>query len=360
MNKTKLALILAVTILTICLLPPITLLVAGEADNNIFIRADGSIDPSTAPIIRDGNTYILTEDIYNKSIIVEKDGVTIDGNGHVIQGVNIPLSKGVDLTARKHVTVKRLKIVNFYFGISLNNSQYNIVLENTISSCTYIISAAGSENNKIYHNNFLSPPNRVSGGANLWDNGYPDGGNFWSGSYIEDYYSGPLQNTEGQDGIGDYIYEIDEDNFDSYPLMGSFYAFELKKQETTYLIYIISDSRISSVTYGLDGREISFYADDGAGSNGFCLVCISHALLNESYKVLVDGQDPPYVNYNLYDNGTHRWIYFSYENPKEVEIIPEFPLMIILPFLLTITIIVMIYRRKFPKGTLVVNGGKEK
>jgi len=340
-----------VTILVIFLLSSATPFVAGEnGGNSIFIRADGSVDPSTAPIKRNGNTYILTGDVYNKSIIVERDGVTIDGNGHAIQGFNIPLSKGMDLTARKHIIIEGLKIANFYFGILLNDSQSNIIRENTISSCTYIIGATGSENNRIYHNNFLSSPNRVYGGVNLWDNGYPDGGNFWSNSYNEDYYSGLLQNVEGSDGIGDSIYEIDEDNFDNYPLMGSLSVFKLEKQEIVYPFHIISNSRISSVAYSFSSNDqkISFYADNGASSDGFCLICVPHILLDEPYEILVDGQYPSYINYNIYDNRTRRWIYFTYENPKDVQIIPEFPptLTVALPFLLAITLTIMIYKKK--------------
>jgi len=41
-----------------------------NADGTIYIRADGSIDPPTAPIKRAENIYTLTSNIYG-SIVVE-------------------------------------------------------------------------------------------------------------------------------------------------------------------------------------------------------------------------------------------------------------------------------------------------
>jgi hypothetical protein len=54
---------------------------------------------------------------------------------------------------------------------------------------------------------------------NVWDDGYPSGGNYWSDYTSTDLYSGPYQNETGRDGIGDIPYVIDTDNQDNYPLM---------------------------------------------------------------------------------------------------------------------------------------------
>jgi len=346
MNK-KIIVISLVLIIAITCFSPTTLFATDEMYSDIFIRSDGSVDPSTAPIKRDGDTYFLTEDIYNRSIVVEKDGVVIDGNWHIIQGTNINLSKGIDITARKNVVLRNFRISGFYFGILLDQSQNNVIMGNTILSCTYIMSVAGSKNNRIYHNNFLSPPNRVYGRAeNIWDGDYPDGGNFWSGSYNEDYYCGLYQNAEGSDGIGDIIYNIDEDNFDNYPLMGTFSIFNVEKQGVMQIIYIISNSKISSVTYDSINNAVSFYASDGAEDKHFCRVCVPHALLSEPYKVLVNGQDPLQANYTLHNNGTHHWIYFSYEPPKQISIVPEITPTAMVMLLLVATLISIGYKRK--------------
>jgi hypothetical protein len=53
----------------------------------------------------------------------------------------------------------------------------------------------------------------------VWDNGYPSGGNYWSNYDGTDSYSGPCQNVTGSDGVGDTPYVIDGSNQDNYPLM---------------------------------------------------------------------------------------------------------------------------------------------
>ncbi|MCJ7423045.1 hypothetical protein MUP01_02090, partial [Candidatus Bathyarchaeota archaeon] len=57
------------------------------------------------------------------------------------------------------------------------------------------------------------------GHANVWDDGYPSGGNYWSDYAGLDLYRGAYQNESGSDGIGDVPYNIDASNNDHYPLM---------------------------------------------------------------------------------------------------------------------------------------------
>jgi hypothetical protein len=70
--------------------------------------------------------------------------------------------------------------------------------------------------------------------------------------------------------------------------------------------------------------------------------------MNETYHVTIDGVEPYYVNYTLYDNGTHRWIYFSYQHSAlEIIIIPEFPSFLILPLFMIATLLAaLVCKRK--------------
>ena len=69
------------------------------------------------------------------------------------------------------------------------------------------------QNITVHHNNFIDNAQQVTAQEltnNVWDNGYPSGGNYWSD------YTGADANG---DGIGDTPYIIDTNNWDNYPLM---------------------------------------------------------------------------------------------------------------------------------------------
>jgi len=233
----------------------------------IYIRADGSVDPPTAPIQRNGDLYTLTSNIYSGAdgIVIEKNNVILDGAGYKLQGSGS--GWGIDLTNRTSVTVKNIGIKGFFVGINLGNSNNNVISGNTISdnagafwlynslgniisgntittnyNCSILLSfsylnrifgnsimnnGAGvglfsSSNNTIYHNNFIGNTWQVqilTSGYNFWDDGYPSGGNYWSDYNGTDLHSGSYQNETGSDGIGDTRYTIDVNNRDNYPLM---------------------------------------------------------------------------------------------------------------------------------------------
>jgi len=72
----------------------------------------------------------------------------------------------------------------------------------------------------FYHNNFVNNNEYDDYCSNTWDNGYPDGGNYWDGYTGVDEYSGPDQDQPGSDGIGDTPYDIPGGYVqDRYPLM---------------------------------------------------------------------------------------------------------------------------------------------
>jgi hypothetical protein len=68
--------------------------VKGEWTGTVYIRADGSIYPSDAPIITyDNVTYTLTGNITSNAngIVVERDNIAIDGKGFAIRCINSSL-----------------------------------------------------------------------------------------------------------------------------------------------------------------------------------------------------------------------------------------------------------------------------
>jgi parallel beta-helix repeat protein len=71
--------------------------------------------------------------------------------------------------------------------------------------------------------------------SNVWDNGYPSGGNYWSDYAGIDLYRGPYQNETGSDGIGDTPYLIDVDNQDNYPIIHPYGSIRNLDTNLTYL-----------------------------------------------------------------------------------------------------------------------------
>lgn len=120
--------------------------------------------------------------------------------------------------------IARNEIVQDTVGIQLCvYSQKTTIIGNTISSNSkYGIQIDNSGGSMIFHNNFMNNTSNAyvtNGSANIWDDGYPSGGNYWSGFAGGDLYSGRFQNETGSDGMGDNPYVIDLNNKDGYPLL---------------------------------------------------------------------------------------------------------------------------------------------
>jgi len=236
-------------------------------------------------------------------------------------------------------------------GISLSTSNNNELTRNKIAYNNYGIRLGYSSNNRIYHNNFINNTGQAwvhsSYYRNIWDNGYPSGGNYWSD------YNGTDSNP---DGICDTAYVIETYSFwdasanrDNYPLMGTFSSFNTTLGKH---VNVISNSTIEDFEYFESNNTIKMYVSNMTANQtfGFCRVCISHTLVNpDEISVVIDNGVTPvlYHNYTLYDNGTHRWIYFAYPHSiHEIDIIPEFPLIIIMPLFMIATLPAFILCRR--------------
>jgi len=125
-----------------------------NADGTIYIRADGSIDPPTAPIKRAENIYTLTSNIYG-SIVVERDNIVIDGGGYTLQGTGT--GNGIGLSGKKNVTIKNFEINQFGNGICIENSHNNTIIGNNLNNndCGLFIMASHFnifKNNQLFNN----------------------------------------------------------------------------------------------------------------------------------------------------------------------------------------------------------------
>jgi len=146
----------------------------------IYIRANGSVEPSEVPILNVGNvTYTFTDDV-NAPIVVERSNIIIDGNGYKLQGTGSGC--GFNLTQVNNVTVRKTNIHNFSFGVVLRHSSYNLVCENNMTNRAYGVWLWWSPNNTILENNIADNPtigirlevssNVTVSGNNVTGNGY--------------------------------------------------------------------------------------------------------------------------------------------------------------------------------------------
>ena len=115
--------------------------------NSVYIRADGSIEPSTAPITREGNVYTLTGDLTNTTIKIERDDIIFDGAGYSIIGNDIQFHSGVDISNRTGITIRNIVIKQFGTGILMDNASKNTLKENKIT--TYQAFRLDSADNNI-------------------------------------------------------------------------------------------------------------------------------------------------------------------------------------------------------------------
>ena len=237
-----------------------------KASGTIYIRADGSVDPLTAPIQRDVDVYTFTDNIYDE-IVVERSNIIIDGDGHTLQGSGS--GYGFYLYGMNNVTIEKTNIKNFHDGIWLCSSSSNSISGNNVtannwygiwlfssssnsisgnnianngdgiffyySSSSNSISGNNiannwygthlysSSNNKFSHNNFIDNNFQQAAvsvySTSVWDDGYPSGGNYWSDHVTVDDFCGIYQDELGSDGIVDEPYVIDYNNRDNYPLL---------------------------------------------------------------------------------------------------------------------------------------------
>jgi parallel beta-helix repeat protein len=276
------------TLSTICLnMYEYTIIVEQDVDSayarTAYIRADGSIDPLTMPISTvDNVTYTFIDNIYDWTVVVERDNIIIDGNGYALQGTkdrSIHWIDGVDLSGRTNVTVRNIQIKNFSNGIILSECSNNIISGNNITDSGQGIHLWRSLRVRISGNNItnnyngmianncsdssMSGNNITKGTCGIWFMGSSnnsvegntiennDVGISLAGSFSNNiiYHNNFINNSHqfvpsdyanvldygfpsggnywsdyngtdaNHDGIGDTPYVIDAKNTDHYPLM---------------------------------------------------------------------------------------------------------------------------------------------
>ena len=134
-------------------------------------------------------------------------GLEISGSGDAGHGIYIGNVTSSFIIQGCHLhNVTDIGASDDYFnsGLILFNVENGKIIENTVKNNAQGIRLINSNNNYIYHNNFIT--NTVQAyddGSNSWDNGSISGGNYWSNWITPDANSdGFVDNAYGIPGPG--------------------------------------------------------------------------------------------------------------------------------------------------------------
>ncbi len=163
----------------------------------ITIKPDGTIQPDTGLLERNGTTYTLKNNIFG-SIEVQLGYITIDGAGYTLQGRKVVDERGIFLVGpdRSHsvcsgVSIKNLKICNFFEGIYVLGSSNNSIIDNFLNGAgIHLISAGNSDGDLITHNIFNNSGIFVD--YNYGGHDVITENNFFGGSVFVDLSDAPI------------------------------------------------------------------------------------------------------------------------------------------------------------------------
>jgi parallel beta-helix repeat protein len=98
----------------------------------IYIRSDGSIEPSSAPVQQENKVYTLSSNLTGTTLEVQCDNIIVDGASYTLSSDN-KSSPAILLRNRYNVTVKNFQVNSFcMMYIRVEGSTGCIITANTV------------------------------------------------------------------------------------------------------------------------------------------------------------------------------------------------------------------------------------
>lgn len=202
----------------------------GQTEHGILVESSSSQNNISRNRIISCDDGIKV-DFYSEFNSISHNSIISSGNRgvYVVESTNNTIAHnilldnldGIQFFEAEYNAVENNNITsNNRDGISFLYSDVNVIRNNSIeANSRFGVHLNWSFDNEIYHNNITNNSQQAfdDTDSNLWDNGYPSGGNNWSDYIGMDQFSGPDQDIPGSDGIGDTPYVIDAGSRDRYP-----------------------------------------------------------------------------------------------------------------------------------------------
>ncbi len=243
---------------------------------NVGYPEDGSAEDGIL-LSNTSNVMIVNNTIFNIWSIWELNGVGFHG---------------IDVEGGSSNVITGNLILNDATGLYFDNTQKNLIINNNIvdNASQDDLGSIGiwfcdASNNTIYHNNIIdnlvygtAASNGDWGGtpytpnsANVWDDGFPAGGNYWGVQTGKE-----IDNT----GISDSPYVLDSKNIDRYPLIRPFNSSFLANYEQEIIPPKVSVTSPLHKVYDNSNVSLVFSVDKPFDWIGYSLDGQSNVTIN--------------------------------------------------------------------------------
>ena len=262
------------------------------SQNNISGNHNDGSDSDGIEFYGGSNNTISNNNITNNA----GSAITVIGYSDNITGNNLSQNMiGIGLSATYSVIFRNNMTENSEEGIYLTGSN-NVISANYIAINKYGVyslpSFGLSSNNAIFHNDFVNNQQNAYSlspyDIQIWDEGYPLGGNYWS-----DYSTVYPNATEiGNSGIMNLPYLICANNTDEYPLMTLFDVSNAVSPAEETLPTVGSNHVAASWSFG--SVEPNGVTPDATGNNPAVLSYVGNVLSAAELEAL--GLPSSYAN----------------------------------------------------------------